>query len=871
MSWLRASLRRSRPPILRNVEPETVLEAFRMHWLRALEVIEKSSGAGKPTSDDITGVLNHLDQMVNFLIDEATSSEANVPNGGMSPSSVGPILDYMLMEGVLDRLFQWSLYTGEFLSNVKLEQLRIYEVLVSHSQHELLLQQPFLRPLLHLLSSCADCAPLEVEKRLVVLLNTLCVSLSQHPDLLEVFFSASSNQGPASSTLRYHFCTAGECFDNLPTAMLSGTPVGGFLIFSLLIPFVHREGAIGQQARDALLLCMALSRKNESIGLYIAENSNFCPVLATGLSGLYSVLPRKLTIVADDWYRLTHEDIQEIPELAMFLNSLEFCNAVIQVSHTLVQEQLLEYIYQGFLIPVVGPALHQDTAEIDVETLEGCTIFANTLEEIVTATAYLDLFLRTVTEPQLLLVFFKFLLTESYENHRVLNTLISRIGGHSRLCLVTMALFRTLLDFNCEDIMLELVLKYLVPCSHVMVSQRSRVCDIDLYSCAAEKFLSLIPACCSAAGGEESQLPPYLRDSPAADKVMHGGSLQIRSRRPRRSFSGVLGSYESGDMPRRFTAVAALNGTPQPACSAAARTDYHLYLADARHGVRLTRRACQHWSSPYDGASVSSTTDLNGAAAPDAKTEEVVSVEESSVSAGDSGIFVTRGEAGSKGGFEAFGSPNIGPFLTVLLARLEMMPQNNVYTNLQLTALIARLALYPQPLLRSFLLSHSLVFQPSVRSLFQVLGSLKHKVDSYSYTLPNFDELLSRARMFFAVREERLLADTPHRLYGDQATMRRSQSFATEFSRGESKRRSLGSFFRRTGPPKSNPVLVETGGDEKSYRFIARPFPNEFTEEGTRLESIKTQNAVLAAVVLEEFLKELAAISQEHSIQQLAS
>lgn len=796
-----------------------------MHWLRALEVIEKSSsGAGKPTSDDITGVLNHLDQMVNFLIDEATSTEACVPNGGMSPSSVGPILDYMLMEGVLDRLFQWSLYTGEFLSNVKLEQLRIYEVLVSHSHHELLLQQPFLRPLLHLLSSCADCAPLEVEKRLVVLLNTLCVSLSQHPDLLEVFFSASSNQGPAR-----------------------------FLIFSLLIPFVHREGAIGQQARDALLLCMALSRKNESIGLYIAENSNFCPVLATGLSGLYSVLPRKLTIVADDWYRLTHEDIQEIPELAMFLNSLEFCNAVIQVSHALVQEQLLEYIYQGFLIPVMGPALHQ-----------------NTLEEIVTATAYLDLFLRTVTEPQLLLVFFKFLLTESYESHRVLNTLISRIGGHSRLCLVTMALFRTLLDFNCEDIMLELVLKYLVPCSHVMVSQRSRVCDIDLYSCAAEKFLSLIPACCSAAGLEEPPaLAPFLRDGSAADKVMHGGSLQIRSRRPRRSFSGVLGSYESGDMPRRFTTVA-LNGTPQlPACPAA-RNDYHLYLADARHGVHLTRRACLHWSSPYDGASVT-TPDLNGAAtvAPDAKTEEVVSAEESSVSAGDSGIFVTR-EAG-KGGFEAFGSPNIGPFLTVLLARLEMMPQNNVYTNLQLTALIARLALYPQPLLRSFLLSHSLVFQPSVRSLFQVLGSLKHKVDSYSYTLPNFDELLSRARVFFAVREERLLADTPHRLYGDQATVRRSQSFAAEFSRGESKRRSLGSFFRRTGPPKSNPVLVETGGDEKSYRFIARPFPSEFTEEGTRLESIKTQNAVLAAVVLEEFLKELAAISQEHSIQQLAS
>ncbi|XP_037277132.2 FHF complex subunit HOOK-interacting protein 1B isoform X4 [Rhipicephalus microplus] len=822
MSWLRASLRRSRPPILRNVEPETVIEAFRMHWLRALEVIEKSSSGSHtmPTADDITGVLNHLDQMVNFLIDEATSAEASIPNGGMSPSSVGPILDYMLMEGVLDRLFQWSLYTGEFLSNLKLEQLRIYEVLVSHSHHELLLQQPFLRPLLHLLASCAECAPLEVEKRLVVLLNTLCVSLSQHLDLLEVFFSASSNQGPAR-----------------------------FLIFSLLIPFVHREGAIGQQARDALLLCMALSQKNESIGLYIAENSNFCPVLATGLSGLYSVLPRKLTIVADDWYRLTHEDIQEFPELTMFLNSLEFCNAVIQVSHTMVQEQLLEYIYQGFLIPVMGPALHQ-----------------NTMEEIVTATAYLDLFLRTVTEPQLLLVFFKFLITESYENHKILNTLINRIGGQSRLCLVTMALFRTLLDFNCEDIMLELVLKYLVPCSHVMVSQRSRVCDIDLYGCAAEKFLSLIPACCSGVSAEEAQLP-VLRDGFPVERVMHGGSLQIRSRRPRRSFSGVLGSYESGDMPRSFTAV--LNGTQQSSPSSVTHTGYHLYLADARQGVRLTRRACSGWSSSYDEAS--SSVDLNGATVPpDTKTEDA-SAEESSVSAGDSGIFVTRDAANKGGGFEAFGSPNIGPFLSILLARLEMMLQNSVYINLQLTALIARLALYPQPLLRSFLLSHSLVFQPSVRSLFQVLGSLKHKVDSYSYTLPNFDELLARARIFFTVREERLLADTPHRLYGDQTAVRRSQSFAAEFSRGESKRRSLGSFFRRTGLPKTNPVLIETGGEEKSYRFIARPYPSEFTEEGTRLESIKTQNAVLAAVVLEEFLKELAAISQEHAIQQLAS
>lgn len=66
------------------------------------------------------------------------------------------------------------------------------------------------------------------------------------------------------------------------------------------------------------------------------------------------------------------------------------------------------------------------------------------------------------------------------------------------------------------------------------------------------------------------------------------------------------------------------------------------------------------------------------------------------------------------------GQPNIGIFLDVVLRKLECMISNNLYVNLHLTGLISRLAIYPQPLLQSFLLNHSLVFQPSIRSLFQV-------------------------------------------------------------------------------------------------------------------------------------------------------
>lgn len=58
-----------------------------------------------------------------------------------------------------------------------------------------------------------------------------------------------------------------------------------------------------------------------------------CQVLATGLSGLYSSLPRKIPVYTDEWHQFSQEDISLVPELQMFLNSLEFCNAVTQVCY----------------------------------------------------------------------------------------------------------------------------------------------------------------------------------------------------------------------------------------------------------------------------------------------------------------------------------------------------------------------------------------------------------------------------------------------------------------------------------------------------------------------------------------------------------
>lgn len=81
--------------------------------------------------------------------------------------------------------------------------------------------------------------------------------------------------------------------------------------------------------------------------------------MAAGLNGLYSLLPRKLNVESPDWFRFAADDVYEMKELTNFMNSLEFCNVVVQVCHPTIRTQLYDYIYQGFLVPVVGPALIQ--------------------------------------------------------------------------------------------------------------------------------------------------------------------------------------------------------------------------------------------------------------------------------------------------------------------------------------------------------------------------------------------------------------------------------------------------------------------------------------------------------------------------------
>uniref|UniRef100_A0A3Q0S6D1 FHF complex subunit HOOK interacting protein 1A n=1 Tax=Amphilophus citrinellus TaxID=61819 RepID=A0A3Q0S6D1_AMPCI len=944
--------------VLKGVDPETCMIVFKNHWAQVVKILEKHdplSRFGAIPGDEASAVQNYVEHML-FLLMEEESGQAG---------AMGPILEFVVMENVMERLFVWSL-RREFTDDMKLEQLKMYEMLVGQARQPLLHHKPILRPLMMLLSSCSGTTAPAVEAELVLLLNQLCFVLAKDPSILELFFHTSEDQGATN-----------------------------FLIFSLLIPFIHREGTVGQQARDALLLIMSLSAENERVAKHIAENTYFCPVLATGLSGLYSSLPTKLEVPSEEWHCLHKEDWLQMPSLIQFLNSLEFCSAVIQVAHPDIRDQLVSYIYNGFLVPVLAPALHKLT-----------------LEEVMTTTAYLDLFLRSVTEPALLQTFLSFILLHRHESVHILDTLVSRINTPFQLGTVSLALFRTLIGLYCEDVMLQLILRYLIPCNHMMLSQRRVVRERDCYSASAAKILALTPSCCSpdrsppplrqlesilfSKGGEtpnnseiyldvsylhylyDARLSissciracqvwsaPYDGEDPPPEKYQPGVLEEpgLKSRQPQVALKRVQhpllsptrscvppsteplpvnllelewdDSYDAclvetadapveskpalqppAELPKHIqemkrTAHMLVKGSyieendfqddvmvydlvakkdsggvertgSKPSGSQSEETKPDSADVPLKNGLDLTLPTSAMVDNSRNSldAKAKGQTDCNAnlqnttavelgddllaqyeelirtldteAGGKQVKADgevkkpitpvEVVEEDEMDFTSfsGETpepeklhSPFGTVNRFRSESAIKNHSVPFTGPFISVLLSRLENMLSNSLHVNLLLTGILAQLAAYPQPLLRSFLLNTNLVFQPSVRSLYQVLATVKNQIEELAASTRDFPELITAAQHWLMARETSFMAagDNTH----PQLFLCQSFLFLI-----------LGNIFDGNQRVTKKDCIL----------FTVLLFPS--------LTSTRTE--VFATVLFTEFLKELAAIAQEHSI-----
>ncbi|XP_057656379.1 FHIP family protein AGAP011705 isoform X4 [Diorhabda carinulata] len=694
MEWINSFLSSKSSKSIINPEdecdPQACYDSFKEHWHQVCKLFNRVQQL--PSHDDVLGVVNHLEQMATLLLYDIRRIDRLYMNQCSSQC-----LEYLFDEHILDKLYEWSTRSGRYINAIRCEQLKLYKMLVTHSRHILLLHETFVNPLIKLLCSMEEeVFSNEVENLLVDLINQLSALLMQNVEFIDLFFQEVKK-------------------------------VQSFIIFSLLIPFVHREDSIGMKARDALLLCMSLSKKNKRVAVYVADDSNFSILLITGLGGLYSALPNVLEdILVPDWHRFTPDDVNEIKE---------FSNAVAQVAHPLIRKQLEELLFRGFLIPVLGPALLQ----IDIY-------------EQVAATAYLDLILRTLTNTGLLHAMLQFLLEVDFDGDKLLDILVQRLRSENRqLCLVSIAMFESIVDLNCEDLMLELVFKHLQPCLHLMLSQRKMFLSFDPYCQSFEKFLTLTPKCCQI-----------------VEFTSHDNG-QWYSLKNKQSLYGK----------------------------------YFAYLCDARNRIAQCQMACIAWNNLYTGEDYcdnSAGTSLErssgyeslNCSSEDTKTEEYW--EKSSNYQHKKQLLETpKITCIEQSGASA------GPFLSILMEKLRNYLSNSFYINIHLTGLISRLAAYPQPVLRAYLLDHSLILQPNVPSIFE---------------------------------------------------------------RNISKRRSLGispisSIFGRR-PSQVDITIPVMLSDEVQFNNIYQKFN-------------ASQHVALCAVLLSEWLKELSALAQEHTVAHFAN
>lgn len=550
-------------------------EVFKSHWSQVAEIIclkdvdsfivtnETVLRQPKPvTQDDVDAIRNLLEQMIFLLAEEQSSGQ-----------QLGPILEYMVMNSVMNKLLEWYGRAGDLMKQIAINLIKVYEVIISQGDHSLLHHKQLVTPMLKLLSSCSEINCEEVDGHVVLLLNLLCVWISRDPTLLNVFFWSSDDHDTKN-----------------------------FIIFSHLVSFIHREGSIGQQARDALLLCVTMSSADEKIARYIV-GTDFCPVLATGLSGLYSSLPRQIDVRTEEWHFLRKQDWNHVPALVNFMNSFEFCNSVVEAAESIVGETLLNYIYNGFLVSVFGPALHKPSAS-----------------EVIVTTAYLNLFLQSVTAPALLRCFLKFLLCHRHDNSLIINTLIQRIGSSSKLASVSLSLFQTLLDLNCEDLMLHLVFRYLIPCQHILSSQHRSICDVDVYCASAHRFINLSPKCYGMMPDEDFVSKETTQDGKSSVTVTNEsdpaeGNQTLKERASSRSSAGSNNSSNHSDQSASITSPTTMaEFGPDHDSQMSLRTSYMDYLENANAAIISCKDACEQWSEPYDGTNpaTDAVTEIKG-------------------------------------------------------------------------------------------------------------------------------------------------------------------------------------------------------------------------------------------------------------------
>lgn len=271
------------------------------------------------------------------------------------------------------------------------------------------------------------------------------------------------------------------------------------------------------------------------------------------------------------------------------------------------------------------------------------------------------------------------------------------------------------------------MLRYLLPCDHILPNQKRTIKSVDYYCKSATMFLYLTPSCCieTNKSNKTAAEDAAIGTSPEPSPQNASGAIGNSSPRSVRSTA----STDSPRLSRKVSANSITSRTSNTSVMSDLRPqetlDFLSYLAEARNVISGCKRDCVCWSAVYDGMDVVTEYPRNSRlsdghyTSPTSSTGSPVNpanVQRTLSTTSDCAIEeISRMKLGP-----IYTTQILGPFLNAIFDKIEMMIESNIYVNLLLTSLVSRLACYPQPLLRSFLLNSNLVIRPGVRSLAQV-------------------------------------------------------------------------------------------------------------------------------------------------------
>lgn len=168
-----------------------------------------------------------------------------------SNGQIGPCLQYVLSENVIENVYMFSTRQKVYAKEVRTMLLCFFAEVLTRSSQPVLIHQQILRPISKLLRACEGTNDREIEISMVPLLHAMCILMQENQSLLDLFFIES------------------------PVHMQSR-----FLVFTQLVPHLHSSGEVGNRARDAILLCLSLADQLPASNLsqFIASECNFCQV-----------------------------------------------------------------------------------------------------------------------------------------------------------------------------------------------------------------------------------------------------------------------------------------------------------------------------------------------------------------------------------------------------------------------------------------------------------------------------------------------------------------------------------------------------------------------------------------------------------------